>query len=74
MSNHCIHGNELNGARLMKLTTIPRFQPLNETRASIGLSFDYGRRPMSNHSICGDALNSTRLVKFTAVPGFQPLK
>ena len=35
MSNHCIHGNELNSARLVKFTTIPRFQPLNETRALI---------------------------------------
>ena len=46
----------------------PRFQPLSETRALIGLSFDYGRIPMSNHCIHGNVLNRARLIKFTAVP------
>ena len=51
-----------------------RFQPLNESRALIGLSFNYGLRPMSNHCIRRNELNSAQLVKFKAVPDFQPLK
>ena len=51
-----------------------RFQPLNETRARIGLSFDYGRRPMSNQCIRGKEPNCAWLVKFQAAPDFQLLK
>ena len=48
-----------------------QFQPLNEARALMGLSFDYGWRQMNNNCIRGNKLNSAWLVKFMAVPIFN---